>query len=255
MIKVVIIDDEQDAVNSIELIVNDYCPNVEIVGKAYSASEGRKEILKHQPNLVFLDVEMPRGSGFDLLEMMPDRNFEVIFITAYNHFAIRAFKYSAIDYILKPIDIDEFIEAVAKAEKRILENQSSSKNNNGGRYDVLMDNVKTPKPTKISVPTSEGQVYLDVKDISRIEAEGSYSILYTLSEGKMLVSKNLKEFETTLEDNDFFRTHNSYLINLAYVKKYVIKDGGYILMTDDTMVPLSRRRKEFFLEEMQRYIG
>ncbi len=255
MIKVVIIDDEQDAVNSIELIINEYCPNVEIVGKAYSASEGRKEILKHQPNLVFLDVEMPRGSGFDLLEMMPDRNFEVIFITAYNHFAIRAFKYSAIDYILKPIDIDEFIEAVAKAEKRILENQSNSKNNSGGRYDVLMDNVKTPKPTKISVPTSEGQVYLEVQDISRIEAEGGYSILYTLSEGKMLVSKNLKEFETTLEDNDFFRTHNSYLINLAYVKKYVIKDGGYILMTDNTMVPLSRRRREYFLEEMRKYIG
>ncbi len=255
MIKVVIIDDEIDAVNSIALIIDEYCPNVEIVGRAFSASEGRKEILKHQPDLVFLDVEMPRGSGFDLLEMLPDRNFEVVFITAYNHFAIRAFKYSAIDYILKPIDIDEFIEAVAKAEKRIAEVQSSDKNNNVPKYDVLMENVKSSKPAKIIVPTSEGQVYVNVEDISRIEAEGSYSILHTHSDGKILVSKNLKEFEKLLDESDFFRTHNSYLINLAYVKKYVIKDGGYIMMTDDTMVPLSRRKKDVFLEEMQNYIG
>lgn len=119
MIRVVIVDDEQDAINSIELIINEYCSNAEVVGTASSAVEGRDIILNQQPDLVFLDIEMPRGNGFDLLEMLPERNFEIVFITAYNNFAIKAFKYSAIDYILKPIDIEEFIEAVDKAEKRV----------------------------------------------------------------------------------------------------------------------------------------
>ncbi len=255
MIKVVIIDDEKDAVKSVELIIKEYCPSVQVVGKGYSASEGRKEILKHQPDLVFLDIEMPRGSGFDLLEMLPNRDFELIFITAYNHFAIKAFKYSAIDYILKPIDIDEFIDAITKVEKRIMQKTNSDGDTLNQKYDTLLSNVKSPKLNKITLQTADAQVFLDVNNISHIEAEGSYSIFHTTQDGKILVSKNLKEFETLLSGNDFFRTHNSHLINLSFVKRYVIKDGGYILMTDDTMVPISRRRKEAFLEQMQEYIA
>jgi len=254
MIRVVIIDDERDAINSIELIINEYCTNAEVVGTAASAADGRNIILSQQPDLVFLDIEMPRGNGFDLLEMLPERNFEIIFITAYNNFAIKAFKYSAIDYILKPIDIEEFIEAVDKAEKRINDKKQPAPRG-FSKYDVLLDNIRTSKPTKIMVPTSEGQIYIEIKEISRIEAEGSYSMLYLTNDSKILVSKNLKEFETMLGDSDFFRPHNSHLINLEHVKKYVVKDGGYIEMTDGTIVPISRRRKEFFIEKMQEYIG
>ncbi|MBN2668489.1 MAG: response regulator transcription factor [Bacteroidales bacterium] len=254
MIRVVIVDDEQDAINSIELIINEYCSNAEVVGTASSAAEGRQVILSQQPDLVFLDIEMPRGNGFDLLEMLPERNFEVIFITAYNNFAIKAFKYSAIDYILKPIDIEEFIEAVDKAESRV-NSQKKTESKSMNKYDVLLENLKTSKPTKIMVPTSEGQIYIEITEISRVEAEGSYSMIFLAKDQKILVSKNLKEFENMLLDNDFFRPHNSHLINLEHVKKYVVKDGGYIEMTDGTIVPISRRRKEFFIEKMQEYIG
>lgn len=254
MIKVVIIDDEQDAINSIELIINEYCSNAEVVGTASSAVEGRTIILDRKPDLIFLDIEMPRGNGFDLLEMLPERNFEIIFITAYNNFAIKAFKYSAIDYILKPIDIDEFIEAVDRAEKRI----ALYKQDSGARdekYNVLLDNIQTSRPTKIMIPTSEGQMYIEITNINRIEAEGSYSMIFLIEDKKILVSKNLKEFENMLSDNNFFRPHNSHLINLEYVKKYVLKDGGYIEMKDETIVPISRRRKESFIEKMHEFIG
>ena len=254
MINVVIIDDEQDAINSIELIINEYCSNAQVIGTASSATEGRAVILNKKPDLVFLDIEMPRGNGFDLLEMLPERNFEIIFITAYNNFAIKAFKYSAIDYILKPIDIDEFIEAMDRAEQRILQYKKEPVKGDN-KYDLLLENIKTNRPTKIMVPTSEGHIYIEIVNISRIEAEGSYSMLYLADDKKILVSKNLKEFENMLSDNHFFRPHNSHLINLEQVKKYVVKDGGYIEMADETIVPISRRRKESFIEKMQEFIS
>ena len=254
MIRVVIIDDEQDAINSIELIINEYCFNATVVGNASSATEGREVILDMKPDLVFLDIEMPRGNGFDMLEMLPERNFEVVFITAYNNFAIRAFKSSAIDYILKPIDIDEFVEAVAKAEKRISLLKTNPQKG-ADKYDILLDNIKTSKPSKIMISTSEGQTYIEIINIFRIEADGSYSTLFLNDSKKILVSKNLKEFENMLADNSFYRSHNSHLINLRYVKKYVLKDGGYIEMEDDAIVPISRRRREVFVEKMQEYIN
>jgi len=253
MIKVVIIDDEQDAINSIELIINEYCSNAEVIGTASSAAEGKTVIMEQKPDLIFLDIEMPRGNGFDLLEMLPERNFEIIFITAYNNFAIKAFKYSAIDYILKPIDIDEFIEAVDRAEKRInLYQQRPIKNEE--KYNTLLENIHSHRPVKITIPTSEGQLYVEITNICRIEAEGSYSNIFLKEKKKILVSKNLKEFENMLSENDFFRSHNSHLINLEHVKKYVLKDGGYIEMVDKTIVPISRRRKEAFIEKMQEFI-
>lgn len=254
MIRIVIIDDEQDAINSIELIINEYCSNAEVVGTASSASEGRNVILSKKPDLIFLDIEMPRGNGFDLLEMLPERNFEIVFITAYNNFAIKAFKYSAIDYILKPIDIDEFVQAVDKAEKRINSSQPRDPKDIS-KYDVLLENIQSSHPTKIMVPTSEGQIYLEIERILRIEAEGSYSTLFLKDKNKIMVSKNLKEFENMLSNNDFFRPHNSHLINLEHVKKYVLKDGGYIEMVDEMIVPISRRRKDSFIENMQEFIS
>jgi len=250
MLTAVIIDDEVDAVYSIELIINEYCSNVSIVGKANSAIEGRDIILEKKPDLIFLDIEMPRGTGFDLLEMLPERNFDIIFITAYNNWAIKAFKYSAVDYILKPIDIDELIEAVDKVEKNI-----SSKGFSEDKYQALLENIKVNTNKKLSISTSEGIEYVEISKIIRFEGEGSYSKVYIIDQPVLLISKNLKEFQELLSKNNFFRTHNSHLINLEFVKKYVLKDGGHIEMKDDSIVPISRRKKDVFNEVMQRFIS
>ncbi len=247
ILKTVIVDDEQDAVNFIESISKEYCPNIEIIGKAYSAIEGIEVITKEKPNLVFLDVEMPHGSGFDLLAAFPEKNFDVIFITAFNHYAIRAIKFSAVDYILKPININEFIEAVQRVEKGRLE-----KTNRNVNFNTLFENLRSSLPSKLAIPTSNGMEYLNTKEIIRVEADRSYSWFYMESGQKYLVSRNLKEYQELLSDRNFFRTHNSHLINLEHVKKYIRHEGGYIEMTDASSVPISRGKKDLFLEHMSR---
>jgi len=247
ILKTVIVDDEQDAVSFIESIAKEYCPNIEIIGKAYSATEGTEVIQKEKPDLVFLDVEMPHGSGFDLLAGFPEKNFDVIFITAFNHYAIKAIKFSAVDYILKPINISEFIEAVKRVEEARAEKKHRNLN-----FSALFENLRTSMPSKLAIPTSTGMEYLDTKAIIRVEADRSYSWFYMEGGGKYLVSRNLKEYQELLSDRNFFRTHNSHLINLEHVKKYIRHEGGYIEMSDTSTVPISRGKKDLFLEHMGR---
>ena len=242
-----IVDDEQDAVNFISSLIREYCPRLEIIGTAASAKEGVKIILEHQPDLVFLDVEMPHGNGFDLLHQFPEKRFDVIFITAFNHYAIRAIKFSAVDYILKPININEFREAVEKviSKRTTLENRNSS-------YSSLLENLRLPQPIRLAIPTSEGMEYLNTSEILRIEADRSYSWFFLINKKKILVSRNLKEYQELLSDMNFFRSHNSHLINLEHVKKYIRHEGGIIEMIDGSQVPLSKSRREFFLVQMNR---
>ncbi|MEE4256536.1 MAG: LytTR family DNA-binding domain-containing protein [Bacteroidales bacterium] len=247
ILKTVIVDDEQDAVNFIESIAKEYCPNIEIVGKAYSAIEGVEVISKVKPDLVFLDVEMPHGSGFDLLAGFPEKEFDVIFITAFNHYAIRAIKFSAVDYILKPININEFIDAVKRVEESRKEKKGTSTN-----FQTLFENLQTAIPSRLAIPTSNGMEYLNTREIIRVEADRSYSWFYMENGDKFLVSRNLKEYQELLSDRNFFRTHNSHLINLEHVKKYIRHEGGYIEMTDGSNVPISRGKKDLFLEHMGR---
>jgi two-component system LytT family response regulator len=247
MLRAVVVDDELDAVKFIESIISEYCPNLEVVGTAHSAREGVKLINEQKPDLVFLDVEMPHGSGFDLLSYFPKKNFDVIFITAFNHYAIKAIKFSAVDYILKPININEFIEAVKKVEST--RHQDKEKNFS---YEMLLENLKSSMPSKLAIPTSDGMEYLNTTDIIRVEADRSYSWFYLKDGRKYLVSRNLKEYQELLSDRNFFRTHNSHLINLEYVKKYIRQEGGYIQMIDKSNVPISRSKKELFLEQMAR---
>jgi len=247
ILRTVIVDDEQDAVNFIESIAKEYCPNIKIIGKAYSAIEGVEVITKEKPDLVFLDVEMPHGSGFDLLAGFPEKDFDVIFITAFNHYAIRAIKFSAVDYILKPININEFIEAVKRVEEA-----RDTRSNRNVNFKTLFENLKTTMPSKLAIPTSNGMEYLNTKDIIRVEADRSYSWFFLKGEIKHLVSRNLKEYQELLSDRNFFRTHNSHLINLEHVKKYIRHEGGYIEMIDGSTVPISRGKKDLFLEHMSR---
>jgi two-component system LytT family response regulator len=250
-IRSVIIDDEQDAVGFINSIIGEYCPGLEVAGMAYDINDGIQIINDIKPDLVFLDVEMPHGSGFDLLTHFPDKNFDVVFITAFNHYAIKAIKYSAVDYILKPININEFIEAVNKVIKKRSANLSRGNEN----IKALLENLKSGLPSRLAIPTSDGMEYLNPKEIIRIEADRSYSWFFITGNRKILVSKHLKEFQDLLSDRYFFRPHNSHLINLKYVRKFVRKEGGYIEMQDGSQIPVSRNRKELFLIHMERFKG
>jgi len=246
-IKTIIVDDESDAVNFISSIIKEYCPKLEIAGTAQSIKDGRKLIIDKSPDLVFLDVEMPHGSGFDLLSYFPEKSFDVIFITAFNHYAIRAIKFSAVDYILKPININEFIQAVDK----VLDKRNSNKDNNEN-YRALLENVRSSLPSKLAIPTSDGMEYLNTKEIIRIEADRSYTWFYLKDKRKLLVSRNLKEYQELLSDRNFFRTHNSHLINLEHVKKYIRQEGGAIELIDGSQVPISRGKRDLFLLQMSK---
>ncbi|MCK5838953.1 MAG: response regulator transcription factor [Bacteroidales bacterium] len=248
MLKAVIIDDEHDAVNFISSLIKEYCPEIEVAGTGHSAIEGIKIIRDTNPDILFLDVEMPHGSGFDLLENFPKKTFDVIFITAFNHYAINAIKFSAIDYILKPININEFLEAVKKVET-----SRSEKMNKEINFEALFENIRAALPSKLGIPTSNGMEYLNTKDIVRIEADRSYSRFFLIDGKQYLVSRNLKEYQELLSGRNFFRSHNSHLINLDYVKKYYRHDGGYIEMIDGSTIGISRNKKDLFLTQMARF--
>lgn len=242
MFKAVIVDDEQDAIESIKLILSENFDYIEVVATAQCVDDARRAILTSQPDIVFLDIEMPGGSGFEVLEGIKDRNFHVIFVTAYNQYAIKAFKYSAIDYILKPIDIDDFVNAVCKVK-------SSNAVQVEDKINLLLENVKTSKPDKIALSTSESIEFVKIAEIVQILAEGSYSTLKLLNQSEVVVSKNLGEFESLLEDHPFYRPHQSHLINLLHVKK-ITRLGNEIIMDDGSVAFLSRRKKNQFLELM-----
>jgi two-component system LytT family response regulator len=221
-----------------------YCPEADVVGSATNISDGHKEISTKMPDLVLLDIAMPSGNGFELLNLLPDRSFEVIFVTAYNEYAIKAFRYSAIDYLLKPVEISELIQAVRKIRKS---SEKPSLNN----LSVLMDNLNFGSPKKISLPTNMGFEYILIDDIVRIEAQRSYCCFYMLGKRKYLVSRCLNDYHLLLEDRRFFRVHNSHLINMKHVKSYTRSDGGFVEMVDSSQVPISRTKKDFFLSAMK----
>lgn len=248
MYKAVIVDDELDAIDAIKLILHEHCSEIQVVGTAQSVKRGIEVINETNPEIVFLDIEMPPGNGFDLLEKMPNRQFNVIFVTAYNQYAIKAFKYSAIDYILKPIDIDDLINSVEKVK-----NIQASQDKVEEKINLLLENIKTDKPDKIALSTSDGIEFVQIKEIIQIQAEGSYSTLKLLDQSKLVVSKNLGEFESLLEDHPFYRPHQSHLINLNHVRK-VTRQGNEIIMDDGSVAFLSRRKKNQFLELMSRMV-
>lgn len=240
-----IVDDEPDAVNFIHSIITEYCPKLKVIGSAGSAAEGADAIRKLNPELLFLDVEMPHGSGFDLLSQFPEKQFDVIFITAFNHYAIQAIKFSAVDYILKPINITEFIQAVDKVfEKR------NDANDRTVKFDVLLENIRKSPPTRLAIPTSDGMEFLHTTEIIRIEADRSYCWFFLTEGRKILVSKNLKEFQELLTNRNFFRPHNSHLINLEHVKKYIRHEGNSAIMADGSQIPISRNNRDLFLAMM-----
>lgn len=243
MLRAVIIDDLETVRKQNRDIIKTYCSNITILGEANSVASGIEIIHHYSPDIVFLDVEMPDGTGFDLLRKMPVIDFKVIFVSGYEGFAIKAFRACAIDYLLKPIQPKELVEAVKKAEEAIDKDILDLK------FNTLLLNLERPRTSqKIILRTSEKIFSVNVQDITRCHGELNYTTFYLLDGSKVMVSKLIKEYEEILSDMGFFRTHQSHLINMVYFDHYQRTGGGLIIMKDKTQVPLSVRKKvEFFL--------
>lgn len=248
MIRTIIIDDEHYGRQSLQQALVQYCPEVEILISCESPEAGIAAIKALKPNLVFLDVQMPNMSGFDVLQQLSPIDFEVIFVTSYDQYAIKAIKFSAIDYLLKPLDVDDLIHAVQRVEENL------QKNGKTQRYQSVLHNINytSGKIEKLAVPTLDGIDFFRTDDIIYCEADGSYTTLYLSGKQKQVISKNLKDFENLLSGSGFCRVHNSHLINLGHVKKYIKGDGGYVILTDDHHVDISRRRKDAFLNGLNK---
>jgi len=244
MIKAIIIEDEKMSRETLRRLLEKYCPTVEVVAEADGYRKGMEEIRKHHPDCIFLDIQMPDGSGFRLLEELEIVDFDIIFTTAFDQFAIKAIKYSALDYLLKPIIPQELMEAIARVEKKKAERIKKK------LLDDLPENANVPdeKSQKIVLSTSEMIHVISVDDIVRCESDNYYTYFYFVDGRKLLVSKTLKENEELLSQHNFIRPHKSHLVNVRYIKSYIRQDGGYILMTDDTRIPVSRRKKDKIME-------
>ncbi|MBN9383343.1 MAG: response regulator transcription factor [Chitinophagaceae bacterium] len=241
MITAIIIDDEAKGRMALGQKLKAYCPDVRVEGEAEDGEEGLKLIEELQPDVVFLDIEMPRLNGFDMLLKLQRKDFHLIFTTAYDHYAIKAIRFAAFDYLLKPVDIEELKAAV---EKII---QNGQQPNNGRRLETLAHNLQTAL-NKIAISTLEGLLFFDINDIIHIEAQSNYTVFSFSNRPRLTVSKTLKEFEDLLPSEQFFRTHHSHIINLQYIKRYIKGDGGQIELNNGELVDVSRKKKEEFLK-------
>ena len=244
-IKSIIVDDEKHGRENLAGILRQYCPDVDLVGEADSVDAAVLLIQKTNPDLVFLDIEMPKANGFQLLEHFRDFRFEVIFVTAYDNYAIRAIRFSASDYILKPINLNELIAAVEKVSERI-RNRSENE-----RIRQLYLNTMHPANPKIGLPTGERVEFVEVKSIVRCQGESNYTHIYFADRKPILTAKSLIEFEELLAEYGFVRVHKTHLINLNQVTSYTKNDGGVLFLSNGDSVAISRRRKDFVLEQLK----
>ncbi|SRX74556.1 LytR/AlgR family response regulator transcription factor [Aequorivita antarctica] len=245
-LRAIIVDDEKHSRETLNNLVIEFCEDVEVLTTVSNIEDAVLAIKTLKPDLLFLDIELQTGTGFDILEQLNEVNFEVIFTTAFEQYALKAVKFSSLDYLLKPIDLDELQKAVEKA-KKIKDRNIYSK-----QLETLIHNLKQQQPinNKICLATADGYEFINVEEIMYCKAEGSYTSFKLISGINLLVSKHLKEYENLLTDQYFMRVHNSYLINLNEVKKYVKADGGYILMNNGEPVSISRSKKEDFFKIM-----
>ncbi len=246
MIKAIIVDDELGARESLSKMVEKNCKQIEIVGKADSMKTAYDLITSLNPDLVFLDIEMPKGNAFDLLEKFKQINFHIIFTTAYDHYAIKAIKFSAVDYLLKPIDPEELITAVNK-----LGGKTAEKSDLNQQFKALLSNVRSEnKLKKVGIPDGEGLIFINLSDIIRCDSDGNYTYFMLTNGKRIIASRTLGEYEQLFADDNFFRIHRSHLINLEHVKKYIKGEGGYVILSDNSQVEVSRRNKNDFLEKL-----
>lgn len=250
MLKALLVDDEFNNLASLEFLLHHDCEGIEVAGKAQSAGQAREWLQFHTADVVFLDISMPEESGFQFLKSLTNQNFKVVFVTAYNEYALQAIKASAVDYILKPVNIDELRQAVEKVKRSL--NSTVAREQDLVLLQHLLETVgKKSLPKKIALPQLGSISFIEVDDIVSLQADSNYTIIHMKDMHKMVISKTLKDFEDLLDENQFARIHKSYIVNLKYIKEYSTIDGGIVKMSDGNQWSISRRQLELFLEKMK----
>jgi two-component system LytT family response regulator len=249
MITALLIDDDNLRAG-MKSLLSRYAPEIAIMGEADSVKTGTELLLKTEPQVVFLDIHLGDGSGFDLLEEVNKRgklNSQIVFITAHEQYAIKAFRFSALDFLLKPVDPDELEKVISKIKNVLVKSESVA------HIDLLLENIrkKVDNFKRIALSTADGIHLFEISDIIRCESEDNYTKFYIKNNKPVLISKTLKEYEDLLTEHGFERIHQSHLINLSYLKSYIKKDGGYVVMADNSNLPISQRKKE----RLQELIG
>ncbi|HWK02677.1 MAG TPA: response regulator [Puia sp.] len=246
MIKAIIVDDEPYCGEALAILLERYCPQVQVMQSCLSGVEALNAIKEHQPQLLFLDIEMPQMNGFELLEKLKDVHFELIFTTSYDQYAIKAIRFSALDYLLKPIDREELQRAIQKVVRRLQYPLPQ-------QIKILLQKLQNPlySLNKIAIPTMEGLRMITVDTIISCSSDSNYTILMLKDGQKIIASRTLKEIEELLEDHSFLRVHHSHLVNLNEISRYVKGEGGYLVMTNETSIDVSRSRKEMLLKKLQ----
>jgi two-component system, LytTR family, response regulator len=246
-ITTLIVDDEQDSRETLRAYIQRYCPQLQIIGECINIEEARASILKEQPQLVFLDIEMPHGNAFDLLEQWGEIDFEVVFVTAFSQYAIQAFNLSAAHYLLKPVDIEALEKAVASVEKSLTQKEKLSHAN------ILLENITAPhaQNRKLVLPLLEGFEVVKMSEVLYCEAEDNFTRFYFIDGRKTLICRHLKFYEEALEDFGFLRVHRSHLINLDYVKRYLKGKGGSVILENGTEILVSPNKKDELLERIK----
>lgn len=244
----IIVDDEPGGRSSLQHMLHMYCPSVKVLASCASADEAYEQIQALNPDLVFLDINMPGKNGFELLEKIGSFRFSVIFTTAHDKYAVQAFRMNALDYLLKPIDPEDLQAAVAKLDHGQGESATASRE---VQLNNLIEVQRQGTPfNKIALPTQEGLLFIKVADIMYCRADGNYTHFHQVNRERVTVSKTLKEFDELLRDFNFFRVHQSYLVNLEQIKKYTKGEGGVVTMNDEAEIEVSRRKKEEFLQAL-----
>lgn len=246
MIKAILVDDMQEALDVLQADIKTYCPEVEIIGTAKSVVEAAKMFKANQPDILFLDIMLGANTGFDLLEILPNNNFQLIFVTAHNEYAMKAFRFSAVDYLLKPIDPDLLQEAVGKAKERAAISSES--------LELLRTQIEHPNKLapRISLPTQERIHVVDIVNIMRCESMDNNTRFFLENGEKIFVSRTLKKFDTLLQDHPFIRVHQSHLVNLEHLGSFEKKDGGYIKMKNGDIVPVSVRKRPELVKALEK---
>ena len=250
MLQALLVDDEINNLESLEFLLHNDCEGISVAGKVSNASEARDWLSNNTVDVIFLDITMPGENGFEFLSSLTEQNFKIIFVTAYNAYAIRAIKASALDYILKPVNIDELQQAVEKL-KQSLNNPTAAEQNKQMLEQLLQTMQKKTPPQKIALPHLGGISFIEVDDMVSLQADSNYTIIHMNNMQKLVISKTLKDFEELLDPTQFARIHKSYIVNLRYIKEYSTTDGGIVKMTDGNQWSISRRQLDIFLEKMK----
>jgi two-component system LytT family response regulator len=246
MIKAIIIDDEVHCCKTLGMLLKEYCPGVQVIDQFNDAETGLAAILRLKPDLVFLDIEMPNMNGLEMLARIPEINFEIIFTTGYDQYAIKAIRFSALDYLLKPVDREELQNAIHKVTRRLHHPLPQ-------QLEILLQKLHQPATSiqKIALPTMEGLKMIAVNSIISCSSDSNYTIFFLKNKQKLTVSRPLKEIEEMLEEHSFLRVHNSYLVSLNEIDKYVKGEGGYLVMSDGSAIDVSRNKKDALLGKLR----